>query len=207
MVFLTDKEIDWLSTNYPQLSYDQTSNSVSGRMDIDTRYQDCPIIKDSYSVRIDFSSMKSRNELPIVYNTDKRIVNAAKKKGKPNADFHIDDKGKLCMMFPLKFTKYYPNGFEIESFMAHLSSHLYWVSHYDLYNIEPWPGEFHGEVAMFDYISDPNNYDIILKDRQQLELIRFYYKRFKGKGIALSKLKNQLTNPRFVKDLFSGKSL
>lgn len=103
---------------------------------------------------------------------------------------------------PLKFTKFYPNGFEIEPFMNHLSSHLYWVSHYELYNKEPWPGEFHGDVAVLDYFSDFNNYDLILKDRLQLELVRSQYKRMKGKGIALSKLRNLLRDPNFVKELF-----
>ena len=202
MVFLTDQEKNWLHANYPSLTYDQTSNSISGRMDINTHYLDRPIIKDSYSVRIDLSAMKSRNEMPDVYNTDRRIINAAKKKGKPTADFHIDDKGKLCMILPLKFTKFYPDGFKLELFMAHLSSHLYWVSHYDLYNKEPWRGELHGEVALLDYISDSSNYDVILGNKQQLELVRAYYKCIKGKGIALSKLRNQLMNPQFTNDVF-----
>lgn len=202
MVILTDKEKDWLKANYSTLTYDQTSNSISGRMDINAHYLDLPVIKDSYYVRIDLSTMKSRNELPNVYNIDRRIINAAKKKGKPTADFHVDGKGKLCMMFPLKFTKFYPNGFEIESFMAHLNSHLYWVSYFELYDKEPWRGELHGEVALLDYISDSSNYDMILENRQQLEIVRAYYKRVKGKGIALSKLRNQLGNPKFTDNLF-----
>lgn len=202
MVFLTDKEIDWLNVNFPRLTYDQISNSISGRIGIDMHYLDNPVIKDSYNVRIDMASMTTRNELPDVYNTDNRIINVAKKKGKPIADFHIDGNGKLCMMFPLKFSKFYPNGFEIAPFMTHLSSHLYWVSYYELYNKEPWRGEFHGNVAMLDYFSDPSNYDLILKNKQQLEMVRSYYKRMKGKGIALSKLRNLLKEPSFVKELF-----
>ncbi len=202
MVFLTDKEKNWLIANYHTLTYDQTSNSIFGRMDINVHYLDLPVIKDSYSVRIDLSTMKSRNELPDVYNTDHRILNAAKKKGKPTADFHIDNKGKLCMIYPLKFAKFYPSGFKIEPFMAHLSSHLYWVSHYELYDKEPWRGELHGGAALLDYISDSDNYDTILNDKKQLEMVRTYYKCVKGKGIALSKLRNQLSNPQFTKDLF-----
>ena len=202
MVFLTDKEIDWLRVNFPRLTYDQISNSISGRIDIDMHYLDNPVIKDSYYVRIDMTVMTTRNKLPDVYNTDNRIINAAKKKGKSIADFHIDANGKLCMMFPLKFSKFYPKGFDIASFMAHLSSHLYWVSYYELYNKEPWRGELHGGAALLDYISDSNNYDTILNDKQQLEIIRHYYKRVKGKGIALSKLRNQLSNSQFTNDLF-----
>lgn len=202
MVFLTDKEIDWLRVNFPRLTYDQISNSISGRIDIDMHYLNNPVIKDSYYVRIDMASMTTRNELPDVYNTDNRIINAAKKKGKPIADFHMDVNGKLCMMFPFKFSKFYPNGFEIVPFMTHLSSHLYWVSYYELYNKEPWRGEFHGNVAMLDYFSDPSNYDLILENKQQLEMVRNYYKRMKGKGIALSKLRNLLREPSFVKELF-----
>jgi hypothetical protein len=192
MVELTPCEQTWLKENYPELSYDSTRHKLSGKVGFSLRYEDLPVIKDSYVIKVDFSQMKDRLDFPSVYNTDHRILNAAKRKHKPYIDFHIGKDGKLCMILPCKLPQVYPNGFNIQDFMSHLCNHLYWVSFYELYDKEPWTGEKHGDAALIEYARDYNNINLITKDRKQLELFRVLFKKKYGKGIAINKLKNKL---------------
>lgn len=192
MVELTPNERLWLKNNFPELHYDLGKHRLFGKVNFSLRYNEIPVIKGSYCVEVDFSSMKDRSELPSVYNTDRQIINAAKRKRKPLADFHIDSDGKLCMIFPCKLPQFYANGFNIQEFMIHLCNHLYWVSCYDLYDKEPWPGEKHGDEALIEYITDYSNIDLIVKDKKQLEFFRSLFNKKYGKGIAINKLKNRL---------------
>lgn len=206
MVELTHNEQTWLKQYYPELRYDSSNHKLYGKVSFSLRYEDLPVIKGSYNIEVDFSLMKDRSDFPCVYNTDHRIIDAAKRKRKPLADFHIDGNGKLCMILPCKIPQFYTNGFNIQEFMTHLCNHLYWVSHYDLYDKEPWPGEKHGTEAFLEYITDYNNISLIVKDNKQLEILRSVYKKKYGKGIALNKLKNRLLNEKlFFIDLVNSK--
>ena len=206
MVELTHSEQTWLKQYYPELSYDSSNHKLFGKVSFSLRYEDLPVIKGAYNVEVDFSLMKDRSDFPCVYNTDHRIIDAAKRKRKPLADFHIDSDGKLCMILPCKMPQFYTNGFNIQEFMTHLCNHLYWVSHYDLYDKEPWPGEKHGNEALIEYVKDYRNINLIVNDKKQLELFRVLFNKKYGKGIALNKLKNRLlTDESLFKELINRK--
>jgi len=189
MVKLTDEEIKWLGEKFPQLNYNIDANEIVGTVKFKRNYKDCQTISDSYKVRIDLSKMKDRQCLPNVYNTDNRILSAAKRKGIDFKDFHINEyDDSLCLMLPVKFKQYYPSGFNIPDFMKHLCNHLYWVSHYERYEKEPWESEKHGEEALFEMAKDPT----------QIYYIRKLYKKRYRKSISILELKNKLNDPLFI---------
>ena len=192
MVELTHSEQTWLKENYPELSYDSTNHILNGKVSFSAQYGDLPVIKDKYAIKVDFSQMKDRYDFPCVYNTDHRILDAAKRKRKPYIDFHIGIDGKLCMILSCKLQQVYPNGFNIQDFMNHLCNHLYWVSFYELYDKEPWPGEKHGDEAWFECVTDYSNINLIVNDQKLLELFRKLFNKKYGRGIARNKLKNRL---------------
>lgn len=200
MVTLTADEIKWLGENYPQLFYDAESGIIQGTISFRMHYQSKENISDSYFIKIDMSNMESRSDLPIVYNPDNRILKIAKRKKKFFGDLHLNSDNSLCLIFPPKVSQYYPNGFSISTFITHLCSHLYWVSYYERYNEEPWPGEKHGFDALLDYIIE--NPKLVKEDKNLLQIVRCVYKKKNSKGIALCKLRNKIDEENFLKELF-----
>lgn len=204
MVELTQEELFWVKEHFPELKYDSGKLQLFGNVKFSLRFDKLPVIKDNYHVMIDFSQMHNRSDLPIVYNTDNRIIKAAKRKHKPCEDFHISKDGKLCMILSCKVRLFYPNGFNLQDFMSHLCNHLYWVSYFELYDKEPWPGEKHGNEAYIEYLSDYNNITFIVNNKHQLELYRKLFRKKYGRGIALNKLKNRLlTEPTLFQQLIN----
>lgn len=183
--------------------YDARDNIITGIVPFNLHYYDEPTIKDSYSIRIDLSRMNNRQELPLVYNPDGRIIRTAHRKHKEKGEFHINGDNTLCLMLPERFSSFYPNGFTIQEFMRHLCNHLYWVSYMELYDKEPWPAEKHGYAAIYDFFRNEKNIDIIVGDKHLIEEIRFFYKKKFGKGIAKYKLKRLIKRvPSFLEKIF-----
>lgn len=203
MVVLKEDEIKWLGDNYPQLSYDAKRQEVFGIISFSLRYEGCSKIVDSYQIRIDFSKMTNRKSLPHVYNTDKRLFNAARRKKKPLGDFHVNPDDSLCLIAPFKIGMFYPSGFDIKKFMDHLCNHLYWVSYYERYDKEPWISEKHGGDAFMEFLMNPSNYPIT--DKDIILYIRQLYKKVFGKGIAVAKLRRLLQNDKFIKSIIQTK--
>ena len=70
----------------------------------------------------------------------------------------------MCLIFPIKETEFYPNGFEFKRFMNHLETHLYWITFYDRYDKKPWEDEPHKlEEALFMAVKKNKSYRKDLK--------------------------------------------
>lgn len=201
MVQLTVKELEWLGINYPQLYYNAANAVISGPLNFSLSYKG-RLISDCYNIEICLGNMRSRQELPSVFNTDNRIVKMAKRKKRSSDDFHINHDGSLCLILPQRFKEQYPSGFTLPLFMNHLTNHLYWVTYFERYEQEPWAGEKHGVDAVVDYwIEHP---EIIVKEDIYLEFFRMLYKKKKSRGICKSKLRRQLLTTNLAKWIIYG---
>jgi hypothetical protein len=159
MVLLGKSEIEWLRENFPQLSYNSRKNEIVGKLSFCKKYKELKAIKETYAVRIDFSSMRAVNSLPKVYNTDDRIKRYAKIRRVNPEDFHLCHDDSLCLILPLKIKDRYPHGFRLSIFIEDLTNYLYWVTYKSRYNIEPWQGEAHRTIAnLLNYIENPTKY-------------------------------------------------
>lgn len=190
MVALTDAEIKWLLNNYPQMTYDEKRSAISGLFSINLRYNGITI-KDSFAIKVDLYGMKSRDEYPTVYNTDKRILNIANRKRMKKEDLHIYNDGSLCLGLPERFYEYYPDGFTLDIFFRHLAEHLYWVAYYERYNKAPWNAELHGDDALVEYYIEKKDID---------NLRRLHRAKF-GIGISRHKLQNYLKSEFLINRL------
>lgn len=190
MVHLTEDERIWLQVNYPQLNYDEERSIINGTFPINHTYRGCTI-KDKFEILIPLWQMRNRNEYPVVFNTDGRINNIAKRKKIDCIDLHIGENKRLCLGLPERFEEYYPSGFDIQTFCKHLSEHLYWVSYFERYNKEPWPAELHGNCAKIEF----------LIEKQEIEGLRKLYKQITGRGIAKQKLRNYLCSAKLTNSL------
>lgn len=141
MVTLTYNEISWLWEIQPGLSYIQGANLLAGTFKFTAQYRTLYKITDSYDLVIKFTTSTI---LPKVYETKGKIARMAKIIGKPIGDFHVNSDGTLCMIREDKVYSIYKNGFDLNLFINHLMTHLYWVSYYGIYGKEPWKGEEHG---------------------------------------------------------------
>ncbi len=195
MVKLNDKEIGWLRNNYPQMVYDEVRSVISGLFYINHCYKGITI-KDRFKIEIRLYAMKDREEYPVVYNPDGRILKIAKRKNMKNEDLHVYTNNSLCLGLPARFYEYYPNGFDLQTSFKHLSEHLYWVAYYERYNKAPWPAELHGDDAVIELLCE--NLNVTLNCKTKLEELRKIYKRKFGRGIAISKLIRRLKEPLFI---------
>ena len=196
MVKLNEQEIEWLLGNYSQMVYDKERSVISGLFSINHCYKGITI-KESFKIEVRLYAMKDRNEYPVVYNPDSRILKIAKRKNIRNEDLHVYDNNRLCLGLPARFYEYYPNGFDLQTFFKHLSEHLFWVAYYERYNKAPWPAELHGDDAVIEFLCE--NIDATMHSKTKLEELRKIYKRKLGRGIAKSKLIRCLKEPLFVK--------
>lgn len=187
MVKLNDKEIGWLRNNYPQMVYDEVRSVISGLFYINHCYNGITI-KDRFKIEVRLYAMKDREEYPVVYNPDGRILKIAKRKNMKNEDLHVYTNNSLCLGLPARFYEYYPNGFDLQTFFKHLSEHLYWVAYYERYNKAPWPAELHGDNALIEYFID----------QMDLDSLRMLHRERIGVGISKQKLRNHLCSKKLT---------
>lgn len=139
---LTKFEETWLRANHPWLRYFPLHKLIYGPFHFDATYNGVRII-DQYTLSIDLTP-KLYGRLPIVYEDARRIKLIAKILNRPLCDLHVNEDESLCLIRPDKFFERYKYGVPLPQFFDHLKSHLYWISHVERYNREPWEGEKHG---------------------------------------------------------------
>lgn len=142
MVFvISNLDIVWLKVNYPRLTFYPKDNILAGELTFSCEYADRENITDSYQILIMFNS---RELLPEVYELSGKILRTSKIMGISVRDLHQYEDGRLCLIRWDKLDDWYKNGFNIQDFMRHIESHLYWTSYVDRYGVEPWSAEKHG---------------------------------------------------------------
>lgn len=138
---LREDQIEWLGENFPQLFYDRAHNNILGTVEFSRQYKGKETVSDKYEILI---NLNFGILLPAVYETGGKIKHLAKVKGKKIEDLHQYSDGKLCLIRPDEFWKFYPYGFDIKRLMENIVSHLYWVSYISRFDEEPWPAQPHG---------------------------------------------------------------
>ena len=138
---LTHNDIEWLKVNQPRLTYNHSSNTLTGVFRFSCQYEDKEVITDTYEVKILFNSTE---RLPLVYETGGKIRKTASMQGKPLEDLHQYQDNHLCLIRWDKMKDFYKDGFNFNTFMSHLETHFYWLSYVYRYNKEPWSADPHG---------------------------------------------------------------
>jgi len=142
-VILTNKDLGLLKDNYSSLKINVSNNSIVGSISFDLTYKD-KRIKDTYQIEI-LLTCGENSILPTVKEIDNKIIKMAKRKKIEIDDLHLNSKdGTLCLIIPPKEKLRYPNGFNLQEFLDHIQEHLYWVSYFDRYGVQPWKEQAHG---------------------------------------------------------------
>lgn len=145
---LSNQEITLLGIEQPELMYDKEMNTISGILSFNLKYSEKgEPITDKYHVEIDLNQV-SNDGIPIVKETENRILNLANSKRINPADLHLNNSnGEMCIIIPPKAKERYPNGFNLKELLYHLQEHLYWVSYFEKHNKAPWKEYGHGELG------------------------------------------------------------
>lgn len=138
---LTHNDIEWLKVNQPGLTFNCSTNTLTGIFSFSCQYDDKEVITDTYDVKILFNSTE---RLPLVYETGGKIRKTAQMQAKPLEDLHQYQDNHLCLIRWDKMKDLYKDGFDFITFMSHLETHFYWLSYVYRYNKEPWPADPHG---------------------------------------------------------------
>ena len=88
MVRLTEDEVKWLQSRYPNMEYDMGKSVIAGLFHINHSYKGI-VIKASFQIEVRLLSMHNRNQYPIVVNTDGKINRIAKLKNLPCEELHV----------------------------------------------------------------------------------------------------------------------
>lgn len=140
---MTISDLSYLNENYPGMSYVKSKNMISGILAFDLVYNEIRI-RDKFHIEFELKP-GAESILPVVRETNNRILKIAKRKKIPTADLHLNsDMGELCLIIPPKEKERYPYGFELKEFLRHVEEHLYWVSFYERYEKPPWKEQAHG---------------------------------------------------------------
>ncbi|PKQ67575.1 hypothetical protein BZG01_07525 [Labilibaculum manganireducens] len=152
---LTEEELSFLESKYPDLKFDIGENTISGVLALNCSYKNIPI-KAKYDIEFHLE-INCNSLLPKVRETSGKILKIAKRKKLISADFHVNNiKGELCLIIPAKEKQRYPNGFDLKEFLRHIEEHLYWISYFDRYEKKPWKDQAHGYEGYIElYHEDP----------------------------------------------------
>ena len=164
---LNKQDIDFLKSNYSQLTYNHNKNVIVGNLSFHLKYKfiEEEAIKDKYEIEIDLNQVSDLG-LPIVRETNRRILKIAKSKNLFIGDLHINnEEGEMCIILPPKVKEKYPNGFNLKILLEHLQEHLYWVSYFEKYNKKPWKAYGHGELGYYElYLENKQLYSDAFKE-------------------------------------------
>lgn len=156
-ITLTNTDLLYLRENYPSLRYSVGDNIISGTLFYDLSYQGVRI-KDSYNIQFELSS-NDNSILPIVNETEGKILSIAKRKRIPESELHLNNtQGELCIIIPPKEKEKYPDGFNLKIFLGHIEEHLYWISFYDRYEKPPWKDQAHGTEGFIELYRENTSY-------------------------------------------------
>jgi len=154
-------DINYLKANYNNLSYNHITNVIGGTLSFKLKYEfnNRESIEDSYDIEIDLNRV-SNEGVPVVKETNNRIINIAKSKKIFAADLHLNNiNGEMCMILPPKAKERYPNGFDLIKLLEHIEEHLYWVSFFEKYDEKPWKEYGHNELGYLQlYIENEEKY-------------------------------------------------
>ncbi len=154
---LTYNDMSFLEEHYPSLSFVEDSNIITGVLVFDLTYKGIRI-KDNYHIEISLH-LKDKSILPIVKETENKILKIVKRKGINKEDLHLNNQqGELCLIIPPKEKIRYPNGFELEEFLYHIEEHLYWVSYYERYEKPPLKDQAHGLGGYIQLYHEDHSY-------------------------------------------------
>jgi hypothetical protein len=158
VINLSDSDIQLLR-EYPTLNHDSEKNVINGILPFDLKFgENGEQIIDEYQIEIDLNNVSSFG-VPIVKETNNRILNIARQKNISPADVHVNYDGTMCIIIPPKEKEKYPNGFDLKELLMHLQEHLYWVSYLEKYDKTPWQAYGHGEEGYLDlYIENRGKY-------------------------------------------------
>lgn len=181
-IVLSNEDINFLKEKYPGLIYDATENTICGELSFHRSFNEKPV-KGKYSIEFKLESCGD-SILPKVRETKGKILNIAKRKNISFADVHLNnEKGELCLIFPIKEKEFYPNGFELTRFINHIETHLYWVTFFDRYNKKPWKDEPHNrEEALIKAVKNNKVYrkdlQVYLENEQKRKYSRPEFRRY-----------------------------
>lgn len=153
-IALSQEDIEWISTQYPKLTIEKTTNTIIGDIDFSRSYNKY-VISDSYTIQISLNECRHGSILPKVFEFSCKIKNTALKYDKEMTDLHVNSDESFCLTAPDFETKYFNADFTIKEFIENaIVPFLFWQSYYFKYRKAPWGEYAHGNLAFLEMYAE-----------------------------------------------------
>ena len=152
-IILNNGDIEWIHTQYPNLTVDILNKNISGDISFKRDYEGYEI-SDTYSIRI-YLEKKGLSILPKVISISNKIRNIAKKYNMKLDDLHINTDGSFCLAIQDKEEQSFQNGFTIQEFFNNiLEPFLFQMSYFDRKGKFPWGEYAHGRLGYIELYAE-----------------------------------------------------
>jgi hypothetical protein len=150
---LSEKDIEWLHTQYPKLIINLEKKEIQGELDLNRMYEGYHI-KNTFSIKV-LLSRSPDTILPKVFETSGKLTKIAKKLKKAPIDMHINIDNSLCLVIKDREKECFTKGFTIKEFFENcIQNFLYWISYYEKKERAPWGEYAHGELGYLELLAE-----------------------------------------------------
>lgn len=162
---ITNKDLDWLESFYPGMTYIPSKNILSGCLWFRMAYRssegiciinpqvgerlkgDC-FLEDAYEIDVELNDLQTSAN---VLETAGRLKWSAEKWGVNLIDIHVYSDNSLCLHPPPEEDIKFSEGFTLESFFTKLIvPNLFYQSFFEKTGKEPWRGSSHGDLGILE---------------------------------------------------------
>jgi len=194
-IILSNKDIEWINTQYPNLTVDILNKNISGDISFKRDYEGYELA-DTYSIRI-FLKNNTTSILPKVISTSEKIRDIAKKYDIALDDLHINDDGSFCLVIGDREEELFKNGFTIKEFLQNsLEPFLFQMSYYEREGKFPWGEYAHGKLGYIErYAENGISVDKLLSFFDKREIISLVLKTRQSTCLCGSRKKMRKCHP------------
>lgn len=200
---LKQKDIEWITTQYPTLKFDVKKQEVIGDIYINRSYNGYSIT-DVYTIKVVFKKFPNTT-LPKVYEISGKIENIAKELNKCPLDMHVNTHAdnSLCLVIQDKEKECFNNGFTIKEFFENcIENFLFWVSYYGETGMPPWEEYAHGQLGFFEMFAENElSYKMLVRKFNVFEVHQYLLVDTGRKCLCGSTKEMELCHPLVYKGL------
>ncbi|HFU76852.1 MAG TPA: hypothetical protein ENK66_11475 [Arcobacter sp.] len=200
-IILSNEDIEWINTQYPNLTVDILNKNISGDISFKRDYEKYEI-SDTYSIRISLEK-KGISILPKVISISDKIRDIAKKYNIDLDDLHINSDGSFCLVIDDREEELFENGFTIKEFFQNsLEPFLFQMSYYEREGKFPWGEYAHGRLGYIElYAENGISLDKLLSFFDKREIISLVLKTRQSDCLCGSGKKMRKCHPLIFKGI------
>ena len=206
-IILSNKDIEWINTQYPNLTIDILDKNISGDISFKRDYEGYEL-SDTYSIKI-FLENNTTSILPKVISTSEKIIDISKQYNIELDDLHINNDGSFCLVIEDREEELFEDGFTIQEFFQNsLEPFLFQLSYYEKEGKFPWGEYAHGRLGYIErYAENGISLDKLLCFFDKKEIISLVLKNRQSNCLCGSCKKMRKCHPLIYRGIQKIRSL